>query len=154
MIWKRIKRQIILPRTNRSKNLNDISYIGKPNNLSSREIQERQEIAGKIKSSHFKLGENRNDYATTNNEIYKFNNILNKNALDNVTLDRIRGTHFKLGYSNNQPQTTHQSAYIPINNLSRVDNSENINKRSNINLKSNSKFEGKTIYMNDYTIKA
>jgi hypothetical protein len=69
-------------------------------------------------------------------------------------MNNIKGTHFKLGYINENPQTTHQSSYVLLNNIDKAENAENINKKNNINLKfNNNGFEGKTIYMNDYTIK-
>jgi hypothetical protein len=123
-----------------------------------KDLQDRHNIANKIKSSHFKFGDLRNDYGTTNNENYHYDKISSGNSivnLDKKTINDIRGTHFKLGYIKDQPQTTHQSSYVVLKNVERPDINNNVNRKNNISLKfNNNGFEGKTIYMNDYTIKS
>ena len=124
--------------------------------MSKKEIEDRNNIANKIKSSNLNFGDNRNDYATTNKETFRHDNLnlaSSINMLSKDIINDIKGSHFKLGYLNEQPQSTHQSSYVLLKNLPKIDRTENVNKKDNINLKSSNRFDGKSIYMNDYTIK-
>jgi hypothetical protein len=67
--------------------------------------------------------------------------------------DDLRATHFQLGFDNDRNQTSHQSSYIALNADKKIVNN-NI-KRNNFNLNNTNRntFEGKSIYMEDYTKK-
>lgn len=109
--------------------------------------------------NNFKLGEQINDYKTTNNSTYTFDPskaIEAKGVLkDELKLD-LRSSHYKLGYDmgfNNK--TTHQSTYIPYNmmNSSKADCSEELRK-NHFDFNPNSMSQNnRTIYMTDYTKK-
>jgi hypothetical protein len=130
-----------------------------PLNSIINEQEKRQigDIIKTIKSSHFNLGDMKNDYKTVMSSSYVFNPNEAKNArgvLDQHLLNDLRSTHYTLGDDNIVTQTSQRRDYIPYKFHKDSFNKPCLQK-SYINLgeKNNNKFAGESIYMSDYVPK-
>lgn len=110
-----------------------------------------------IKSSHFHLGDVKNDYGTTQ-ATYNFDPSKASGArgsLSNELKDDLRATHYKLGYLPDAHQSTHQSSYVPLE-LAKKGNHDPKLRVSHIDIggnNNNKKQNSRSIYMTDYTKK-
>ena len=114
------------------------------------------ETIANIRRSHFKFGDNKNDYLTTHDESYKYNPKLaeaGRGKLNSELRNNLMSSHYQIGAGNDMEKMTSNRrdyrgypGYIR-NKSVQPDNSSNIFKGTkNI-------FEGETIYMSDFTEK-
>jgi hypothetical protein len=114
-------------------------------------------LINNIRTHHWHLGENKNDFATTTGATFNYDKEKAGGARTNLNealKNDLRATHYKLGYTPDNHQTTHQSAYVPFNNAKKVDILNPELRKSHFNLnQTNLGQDNKTIYMTDYTKK-
>lgn len=129
----------------------------KVNSLTDKEIKEKRVIVENTKKHHWENGLNRGLFYTTNNQFFKYNNNYIKNANNTLSEEYkndLRSSHHVLGKGKNQFITTQLNSFLPINPLRILPIDEKL-RNSSINFNKTSKnFYGKTVYMNDYTLKA
>lgn len=114
-------------------------------------------VINDIRGHHFALGEDRNDFGTTSGSTYLYDPHRAagaKGSLDSELKNDLRATHYKLGYMQDNHHTTHQSSYVPMP-INPAKFKDPHLRKSHIDLNSTNKnmFEGKTIYMSDFTKK-
>ena len=126
-------------------------------NLKNRNQDKKlMETIANIRRSHFDFGDNKNDYATTNNDTYKYNPKLAKagrGKMDPNMKNNLMSSHYELGMGNDMETiTSNRRDYRGYpgykgNKIVEPNNSSHVFTR-NTNV-----FEGESIYMSDYTEK-
>ena len=134
------------------------NYIPYTKQINPNDLKAIKDSMKNIKSSHFQLGEMKNDYGTTSQLTYKFDPKAAGNAkstLDNKLINDLRSTHYKLGYMPEVYQTTNRAAFAPINIYKFVKAKEPHLQENHFSFSShgNEIQDGKTIYMTDYVKK-
>lgn len=133
-----------------------VSYVYKTNEISNKEIKDMKSLIKDIRGHHWALGENKNDYKTTNNGTYLYDQskaIHAKTNLDSHLMNDLRATHYKLGYTPEMPLTTHQQAYVPVP-LGNKTAKDPLLRKSHFDFNANnSRFNSQTVYMTDFTKK-
>lgn len=121
-------------------------------------MDENNKIKNIIKNSNFVLGQNTGEYETTNNEYYKYNQQLAKEAREILFPEKyknIRTSTYKFGDDNAlETETTNRHDYVghPLNMRIMLD--KNLRSQSNVNIGCNKKkFEGNTTYLSHYVRK-
>lgn len=133
------------------------NFVPMNNKIDPKDIKVMQGVIKDIKSSHFNLGEMKNDYGTTTGNSYKFDPQTAKAArgmLDQALINDLRATHYKLGYQPFVGTTTHQSTYVPLD-INYKAAKDPLLRQSHFSLGENNNAiqDGKTIYMTDYVKK-
>jgi hypothetical protein len=110
-------------------------------------------IMNDIKNSHFNIGNDPNNWSTTNNDAYKFDPNKAANArgnLDKNLLNDLRATHYKLGYLGDPNKSTYEANYIPWPLEMRAATDPGLRLD---NFGKSGPFDGDTTYHADYTPK-
>lgn len=130
------------------------NFVPMMNKIDPKDIKLMQGVVKDIKSSHFNLGEMKNDFSTTSGNAYKFDPDSAKAAkgmLEQNLLNDLRATHYKLGYQQFEGTTTHQSSYVPLNIDFKATKDPNLQKSHfGMNCSDKAIQDGKTIYQTDY----
>lgn len=127
------------------------------NPISEKEIKQMKGVINDIRGHHFNLGEKMNDYGTTFEASFKYDqNTANKAkvVLDSSVKNDLKTTHYKLGYFPSEDTTTHLSSYVPVALQTKHVHDPKLRQSSfKINPGHKNNFDSKTIYMTDYNKK-
>jgi hypothetical protein len=108
------------------------------------------------KKTNFNFGEMKSDFSTTSGHAFKYDPNLAKKAntgLGKDLLNELKATHYKLGYNDDIGLTTQKADYIPYGLYDDLKKRKLPDDNITLGDKYKNKFEGETIYQNDYVEK-